>query len=105
MHLLAQGLEARSDLLSFIRSLKIKTSREFASKDGRELWQRKYYDQVLRGNESAEAGVVTEPSDYPFIGSFTGKITPVVVSTEVWTPPCRTEKRPPQKAAATTEGA
>ena len=117
LHFLVQGVKPDSDLLRFVKAFKIKSSREFAAKHGCELWQKKYYDHILREKESMEsvawyiwmnpvrAGIVDRPKDYAFVGSFTMKIPDVTELPETWQPPYRTEKRPPQKAAATTEGA
>ena len=117
LHFLVQGLKPDSDLLRFVKAFKIRSSREFAAKNGCELWQKKYYDHILREQESMEsvawyiwmnpvrAGMVARPKDYAFVGSFRVKIPDVKELPGAWTPPYRTEKRPPQKAAATTEGA
>ena len=113
LHLLVQGMKPESDLLRFVKTFKIKTSRGFAAQHGCELWQKKYYDHILREKESIEsvawyiwmnpvrAGMVARPRDYPFVGSFTMKIPEARLLPEMWTPPYRSEKRPPQKAAAT----
>jgi hypothetical protein len=114
LHLLVQALKSDSDVLHFMKTFKIKTSRVFVKTNACELWQKKYYDHILRENEPIEsvawyiwmnpvrAGMAARPADYPFVGSFTMKIPEVTVLPEVWTPPYRSEKRPPQKAAATS---
>jgi putative transposase len=115
LHFLVQGVKPDSDLLRFVKVFKIRSSREFAARHGCELWQKKYYDHILRERESIEsvawyiwmnpvrARLVVRPQDYPFVGSLTMKIPEVGISREIWMPPYRSEKRPPQKAAATTE--
>src|SRR5271168_2840048 len=55
VHLLVEGLEAGSSFLDFIKRLKIKTSREFAATSGEVLWQKKYFDHILRSHESMNA--------------------------------------------------
>lgn len=113
VHLLAEGLEVRSDLLNFIKSFKIKTSCEFAGQLAPPLWQKKYFDHVLRPNESIDAvawyiwlnpiraGLASEPGGFPFAGSFTTAIPKTHFLAETWTPPHQSKNRPPQKAAAT----
>src|SRR5258706_4761083 len=54
-HVLVQGLEANSNLLVFVKSLKQKTAYEFERKFHRDLWQKKFYDHILRPNDSVEA--------------------------------------------------
>ena len=55
VHLLVDGLRAASDFLAFTKSLKLKTSREFAVASGNPLWQKKYFDHILRPKESMDA--------------------------------------------------
>ena len=112
LHLLIQGLEPRSDLLVFIKTFKIRTSREFLAKHQLPLWQKKYYDHVLRPGESlasvawyiwlnpVRAGLAPVPADYPFVGSFTTSI-PATSPLRDWIPPHEKQSRPPQKAAST----
>jgi REP element-mobilizing transposase RayT len=113
LHLFLQGTQPACNLLQFMKTFKIKTSREFATEQHRELWQKKYYDHILRESESGEgvcwyiwmnpvrAGLVKEVKDYPFVGSLTREIPRVNNTLDLWEPPRRAEKRPPQKAAAT----
>jgi len=55
IHLLVDGLLPTSDFLHFMKTLKIKTSREFASGNGTSLWQKKYFDHILRPKESMDS--------------------------------------------------
>lgn len=52
LHFLTKGLQPMSDLLAFVKSFKIKGV--FAQQTGRALWQRGYYEHVLRRGERAE---------------------------------------------------
>jgi putative transposase len=90
LHVLIEGLEPGSDLLGFLKGFKIKSSRWFARKRGAELWQRGYYEHVLREGEAVEAvawyiwlnpvrkGLAARPEEYPFSGSFSGMKMPVI---------------------------
>jgi putative transposase len=55
VHLLVDGLLPTSDFLKFMKGLKLKTSREFALENGMPLWQKKYFDHILRPKESMDA--------------------------------------------------
>jgi putative transposase len=113
VHLLVAGLAPNSDFLRFMKGLKIKTSREFASPAGLVLWQKKYYDHILRPKESMDpvawyiwlnpvrAGLAADAGIYPFAGSFTGSMPASLSSTGDWAPPYALQRRPPRKAAAT----
>ena len=83
VHLLIEGRSERSDFQEFVRVWKQRTA--FAAKRDRgiTLWQRGYYEHVLRSDESTEqkaryllenpvrARLVASPQDYPWIGSLT----------------------------------
>ena len=83
LHLLVQAQEAQSDLLKFVRRFKQQTAYTMKSESGIQLWQRYFYDHILRPRDSAEAvawyvwmnpvrkGLCAVPEEYPFSGSFT----------------------------------
>src|SRR5712672_2467413 len=101
VHFLTQGLERTSDLLNLMKSVKLKTSRTYARQTGEILWQRKFYDHVLRPNETPEAvawyiwsnpvrkGLSPAVYSYPFNGSFTLCIPKTATPTANWLPPWR----------------
>jgi putative transposase len=113
LHLLADGLLPTSDFLHFIKALKIKTSREFALGKGTPLWQKKYFDHILRPKDFMDsvawytwlnpvrASLARVPGIYPFAGSFTTEIPNCASWPDFWVPPYKIKRRPPQKAAAT----
>jgi len=117
VHLLVDGLLATSDFLNFIKSLKIRTSREFAAENGASLWQKKYFDHILRPKESMDAvawyiwlnpvreGLAPAPGIYPYAGSFTTAVPKCSAWLDIWTPPYKPKERPPQKAASTKSSA
>ena len=79
LHLLVQGSE-ESDLAELMKKFKQASSFEHKQRTGRPLWQRSYYDHVLRGEKelgpavqyilgnAVRAGLAQDPGDYPFLG-------------------------------------
>jgi len=78
LHLLLQGYSPSSDLLSFVKTFKHKTTFHFRSKTGKTLWQISFFDHILRTAEDlsktaeyillnpVRAGLVKRPEDYPY---------------------------------------
>jgi len=79
LHLLVEGSDG-SDLSRFMKAFKQTTSFHHKERTGRSLWQRSYYDHVIRNEEDAQrafayvlenpvrAGLVEDVDDYPFLG-------------------------------------
>jgi REP-associated tyrosine transposase len=100
-HFLSEGLGPTSDLLNLIKSFKLKTSRTYARQTGQILWQRKFYDHILRPNESPDSvawyiwlnpvrkGLSASVHTYPFNGSFTLRIPRLNPPSTIWVPPWR----------------
>ena len=77
--LAASGLEP-SDLARFVKRFKQETSFAFKRRTGQPLWQKGYYDHVVRGDEDltgialyiagnpVRSGLVDEWIAYPFVG-------------------------------------
>ena len=69
-----------SDLAQLMKTFKQASSFDYKRRVGRLLWQRSYYDHVLRRPEELQpaleyilanpvrAGLVEEPGAYPFLG-------------------------------------
>lgn len=105
LHFLAEGTEPTSDLLHFVKSFKIRSSRQY-DLFGRILWQERFYDHVLRSLESVEPvawyiwlnpvrkGLVERPHEYPFAGSCTGRKMPTAWSGFDWCPPWKRRNCP-----------
>ena len=99
LHFLAEGLDAGSDLLHFLKSFKIKSSRSYALRGRGALWQRGYYEHILRPCEPVESvawyvwmnpvrtGLVSKAQEYPFSGSFAGMQMPASWGAGDWRPP------------------
>jgi putative transposase len=81
VHLLVDGESDAADLTVFTKLAKQRTSYHFKQKHGRRLWQKGYYEHVLRDEERTEdvvfyiianpvrKGLVERPLDYPYWGS------------------------------------
>ena len=90
-HMLIKG-EETSDLKGFVRIYKQKTSYRYKKRFGKPLWQRGYYDRILRKSEDSFAvsgyilqnpvrkGLVNDPRDYPYSGSFVCSIDDIYAS-------------------------
>ena len=110
VHFLAHGLEASSDLLKFVSSLKQRTGFEFEKQMGFSLWQKKFYDRILRPRDPVLAaavyiwmnpvrkGICRNAKAYPYSGSFVLDWATVNLPEEEWTPPWKTVTRPRQPA-------
>jgi len=97
-HFLAEGRSDSSDLIRFVSQFKQQTAHEFGSVRGR-LWQRYFYDHILRGRDGLDAvawyiwmnpvrkGLCKEPEDYPFSGSMTVEWKRKKRPEGSWTPP------------------
>jgi REP element-mobilizing transposase RayT len=82
-HLIVKGARDESDLIHFAKTLKQLTAFRRKEKTGERLWQRRYYDHILRPNDSLDqvlwyvwlnpvrAGLCTDARSYPYSGSFT----------------------------------
>jgi putative transposase len=112
LHLLVEGLTAESDFLNFMKTFRIRSSRHFTQSNHSSLWQKKFFDHILRSCESLESvsryiwlnpvrtGLAKELGVYPFAGSFTGRVSRICSAQGLWIPP-GVAKSPPQKAAST----
>lgn len=99
VHALVMGLGATSDLLMFIKILKQKTGYQFQRKSHSSLWQKRFYDHILRERDSVErvaayiwmnpvrAGLCKEAREYPHSGSFVLDWTRESAPVEAWVPP------------------
>ncbi len=97
-HGLVEGIEPESDLLLFVRNFKQTSSREFSKESGGPLWQKKFYDHILRSKDSPDAvswyiwmnpvrkGLCSLPIEYPYSGSFTEQWEKKAEPLEQWVP-------------------
>lgn len=105
LHFLTFGKEPTSDLLKLVKSFKQKTAFLHKQETGNRLWQKNYYDHVLRASEQSNyiaayiwmnpvrKGICRAFEEYPFSGSFTRPWK--TMSCDVgWTPPWKKAKMP-----------
>jgi REP element-mobilizing transposase RayT len=83
LHLLVAGTTPAADAREFIRRFKQRSSFSWKHQGGATLWQRSYYDRVLRRDEDVisvaryilanpvRAGLVGDAAQYALSGSFT----------------------------------
>jgi putative transposase len=106
LHFLAEGTKPSSDLRHFVKSLKIKSSRQYSAQFGRILWQKGFHEHILRSTESVQSvawyiwlnpvrkGLLAKPHDYPHLGSFTGLELPSAWNSLDWCPPWKRTRGP-----------
>jgi len=92
LHLLVEGTDPSSRLTEFVRIFKQRSSFHWKRVFGSELWQRSYFERVLRGHESSidvaryilanplRAGLVESVEEYPFLGSLTMSVQDLLYS-------------------------
>jgi putative transposase len=97
-HALVEGLAPESDLLLFVQNFKQASSQDYSNGEGIPLWQKKFYDHILRANDSPEAvswyiwmnpvrkGLCSQPIQYPYSGSFTERWERKLLPKEIWVP-------------------
>jgi len=102
-HMLASGLVPSSDLLAFVRNFKQTTSRKYFGEHKQPLWQKKFYDHILRPGSNADAvagyiwmnpvrkGLCASPQEYPHSGSFVVDWKKAFLPSELWTPAWKTK--------------
>ncbi len=108
LHFLTAGVREDSDLLRFAKGFKQRSGYLFRQRTGERLWQKKYYDHILRANERWEAvawyiwmnpvrgGLCARPEDWSFSGSFTVDWLKLLAPPEeLWTPPWKKNLTPP----------
>ena len=103
VHFLCEGLSETSHLVKFVDAFKQRRGYEFQKKHGTSLWQKRYYDHILRPKEVIEdvacciwwnpvrKGLCADPHDYPPSGSQTIDWMKKGYSGTDWTPPWKTK--------------
>jgi putative transposase len=117
LHALVVGLRESSDLLSFVRSFKLRTTLGFQKKFRSDLWQKKFYDHILRRDDQVASvagyiwmnpvrkGFCVEPQEYPYSGSFVVDFEKRRERSGVWLPPWKRTAVATAKAKATAKAA
>jgi putative transposase len=105
LHFLALGMAPASNLLAFAKSFKQKTAYSYQKKHGLKLWQKNFYDHILRPNESpahvaayiwmnpVRKGLCKNFEEYPFSGSFT-RPWKNSMGADFWVPPWKKPQMP-----------
>jgi REP-associated tyrosine transposase len=95
VHVLTEGMRQDADFRRFVRIFKQRSSFHWKRRTGAELWQRSYFEHVLRDDEDSfgvaryilanpvRAGIVTSPEDYPFVGSLTMTVRDLLYSIQM----------------------
>ena len=93
LHLLVEGTDPASKLTEFVRIFKQRSSFQWTKAFGSELWQRSYFERVVRTHQSSidtaryvlanplRAGMVESVEDYPFLGPLTIPVRELLYST------------------------
>lgn len=99
LHFLCSGVSDISNLLTFVNSFKQRTAYEFLERTGKELWQYKFYDHILRPGKSLESvawyiwmnpvrkHLCSNPDGHQYSGSFSNAIARRMTPMLDWIPP------------------
>ncbi len=94
-HLLVEGLTGGASLRRFVKMAKQRSGAAYALASGHPLWQKGYYERVLRHDEEAQhvaryivanpvrAGLVRSPDEYPHLGSDIWTVAELIESTRI----------------------
>jgi len=106
LHLLAEGLEPASDLLRFVKVLKQRTGFLYQREFHEHLWQKKFYDHILRPHDVPDRiawyiwmnpvrkSICAQPQEYPYSGSFTLRWERATRPEQSWAPPWKKKDMP-----------
>jgi putative transposase len=99
LHLILEGARDDSDLDRFAKTFKQTTSFHYKRQSGEQLWQKSFYDHILRASDSLDAvlwyvwmnpvraKLCTDPHSYAHSGSFTIEWERKEQSAAAWAPP------------------
>ena len=99
LHFLSEALADTCDLIKLVNGFKQCTAYEYSKTQATRLWQIRYYDHVLRSNDSIEdiacyiwwnparKGLCAKPQEYAFSGSQTIDWMKCISIAPRWTPP------------------
>ena len=95
MHALMAGEHEAADFREFVRIFKQQTGFDWTGRHTTRLWQRGYFEHVLRDEEDTlavaryiienplRAGLVTDPLDYPYLGSFNVSVRDLLYTVQI----------------------
>ena len=102
-HILCVASSDASDLVSFVADAKQQSAYRFSKTVGGRLWQKGFYDHVLRDDQQMLAvvryivanpvrdGLTNATGEYPFCGSDAYTMQEIAECQEMWSPPPRRE--------------
>jgi putative transposase len=105
LHIFIEGDSLDADLRDFVSRFKHRTAFLFARRFGNHLWQKNFYDHVVRPYEPIDPifwyiwmnpvrkGICTDPREYSFSGSETVDWKLKKAVPETWTPPWKADKK------------
>jgi putative transposase len=105
VHIFTEGATPESDLRQFVTRFKQQTSFTFAKRFGNQLWQKNFYDHVVRPYEPihpifwyiwmnpVRKGLCADPREYQFSGSETIEWKQNKPAAQKWTPPWKAAKK------------
>jgi putative transposase len=95
VHLLVEGNHPAADFREFVRIFKQQSSFAWKQRNGTALWQRSYFEHVLRDDEDTigvakyilenpvRGNLVQRPEDYPYLGSMTMEVRQLLYSVQI----------------------
>ncbi|HEY3093456.1 MAG TPA: transposase [Vicinamibacterales bacterium] len=95
LHVLVEGTHPAADFREFVRIFKQRSAFQWRQQHGTVLWQRSYFEHVLREDEAmvgvaryllenpVRAGIVERPEDYPYLGSMTVALRDLLYSVQI----------------------
>jgi REP-associated tyrosine transposase len=95
VHMLVEGGHPAADFRELVRIFKQRSSFAWKQRNGTALWQRSYFEHVLRDDEDTSgvakyilenpvrANLVERPEDCPFLGSKTMEVRELLYSVQI----------------------
>jgi len=99
VHIVVEGASDMSDLGQFVKAFKQLTAFHYKKRSGQALWQRRFYEHILRPSDSLDAVIwyvwlnpvraelCADPKSYPHSGSFTSDWGDKPQNKDGWMPP------------------
>src|SRR5262245_38440207 len=95
VHILVEGNHPAADFCEFVRIFKQRSAFAWKQRSGTALWQRGYFEHVLRDDEDTigvaryilenpvRGNLVQRPEDYPYLGSMTMEVRELLYSVQI----------------------
>jgi REP element-mobilizing transposase RayT len=99
VHVVVEGARDQSDMGKFVKAFKQVTAFYYKQETGERLWQKKYYDHILRGADTLDAvmwyvwlnpvraGLCADARSYAYSGSFALDWNSAIRDAKEWVPP------------------